>query len=462
MTDRLNFEARLEERLRARAAFASRPFDAAAIARQAVVVEGRRRQIGRLAWPSTRPALRWLVLALLLALAVLGAVAGIGALLRERPPLPSGASNGWIVVSANPKTIGGGEFGDLYLVGEGDAARRIIGADGDGIAQACPRFSPDGHRLAYGEARVSEVVTNFRDDWPVRDRAVVVVGLNDSGEASEPIVRVAMNAPAGAIPCPEWSPDGMYVAFRNGAELWVADTVSGQTTEFPVFARALPEEGAELVPPETARNLSHDFAGFAWSRDGSHIAVPEPGQLRVINVDDGSSNLIPVDGWSRSIGWMANDSGIVYMTTDENRDGVSVRVVNADGTNDTQISPDPAGLRVRFPEFVVSPDGRRVALIQKTYRCGMDECRSDPLRLLIAEPDRRSMVELPIAMEFASTLRWSPDGERLLFMTYSEVEVGWKVVSVALEPGSPAIVHSINELNLEWSDSEVTWQPVFP
>ncbi len=456
MTDRLDFETRLEERLRARAAVASRPFDAATIARQAVAVGGRRPRIDRLEWPSTRTAFRLLLVALL-ALALLGAVAGIGALLQERQPVSPLATNGWIVVSANPNDIGRGEFGDIYLVGEGDAARRIIGTDGDGIAQACPRFSPDGHRLAYGEARVSKAVTNSHDDWPVRDRAVVVVGLNDAGQASEPTVRVAVNASAGAIPCPEWSPDGLYVAFRNGAELWVADTVSGQTTAFPVFARALPEDGAELVPPATARNLSHDFAGFAWSRDGSHIAVPEPGQIRILNVDDGSSSWIPVDGWSRSIGWMANDSGIVYMTTDENRDGSSIHMVHADGTNDIQIiqtAPDTAGLLVRFPEFVVSPDGRRVALIQKTYRCEANECRSDPLRLLIAEPDRDIVVELP-AMDLGHTLRWSPDGERLLFMTISEV------VSIALEPGSPAIVHSSNELNLEWSDSEVTWQPVF-
>ncbi len=301
----LLFEARLEERLQARADIATRPFDAAVIARQVVAAHGLRRQIGRLEWPSTRPTFRWLVVALLLAIALLGAVAGIGALLRERSPLPtSGASNGWIVVSANPNTIGGGEFGDIYLVGEGDAARRIIGTDGDGIAQACPRFSPDGHRLAYGEARVSKAVTNYHDDWPVRDRAVVVVGLNDAGQASEPTVRVAVNASAGAIPCPEWSPDGLYVAFRNGAELWVADTVSGQTTAFPVFARALPEDGAELVPPATARNLSHDFAGFAWSRDGSHIAVPEPGQIRILNVDDGSSSRIPSTvGRDPSAGW---------------------------------------------------------------------------------------------------------------------------------------------------------------
>jgi hypothetical protein len=88
MTDRLDFETRLEERLRARAALASRPFDAAEIAREAVAVNGRRWRLGRLEWPSTRPALGWLIMALLLAIALLGAVAGVGGLLREPDPVP--------------------------------------------------------------------------------------------------------------------------------------------------------------------------------------------------------------------------------------------------------------------------------------------------------------------------------------------------------------------------------------
>ena len=65
MTDRLDFEARLEERLRARAAIASRPFDAAAIAHEAA----RRRWSPAApdrAWRlADRQALRWALLAVL-------------------------------------------------------------------------------------------------------------------------------------------------------------------------------------------------------------------------------------------------------------------------------------------------------------------------------------------------------------------------------------------------------------
>ena len=451
MTDPLDFEARLEERLRARAALASRPFDAAAIARQAVAVGGRRRTISRLEWPSTATGFRWLVV-VLLALAFLGVVAAIGALLLDRPPLPASiVTNGWIVVSANPAAIGNGEFGDIYLVGAGGAARRIIGADDDGIAQACPRFSPDGHRIAYGEARASEVVDNAHDDWPVRDRAVVVVGLNAAGEASEPLVRVAVDQSPGPIPCPEWSPDGRYVAFRSQDKLWTADTVSGRTTEFPAGAD---RRGV----PGMARKLSSDFDGFAWSRDGSRIAVPDhDGHIRIVNVGDGSSSLIPVEVESRSVVWLAEDARIAYLATEGVGDGVAVHVVDPDGTNDIQISPEAAP-DTRFADLVVSPDGRRVAFIQKTYSCGADGCRGDPQRLLIAEPDRGSVTDLPVPTGFAISLQWSPDGERMLFMTNGEV--GSEVLSIGLEPGSPVVVHSSKELNLEWSDSELTWQPV--
>jgi hypothetical protein len=86
MTDRLDFEARLEERLRARAAIASRPFDAAAIAHQAAVVGGRPR-FGPSMRLTDRSALRWAVLALLtlLALALLAAGVVVGSRLLDRP-----------------------------------------------------------------------------------------------------------------------------------------------------------------------------------------------------------------------------------------------------------------------------------------------------------------------------------------------------------------------------------------
>ena len=459
MTDRLDFEKRLEAGLRARAARSSRPFDAAAIAHRAVVVGGRRRWIGGLEWPSSRLARTWLIVGLLLAIALLGAsVAGVGALLRERRPLPpSTVSNGLIAVSANPWDFGGGQNGDIYVVSEGNPPRRIIGSIGDGIAQACPQFSPDGLRLAYFEARASGPVTTFRGAWPVDGRAIVVVGVNAHGDPTPPLMRVALPTYQGPMACPKWSPTGRSLAFRVGAELWIADTASGETRVVPITSVTGREENE-----------------LAWSRDGSKIAVAEPGQIRVIDVDGGASTGIRVEGAvPRSLGWTAGDDRIVYVSivpVDET--GMAVHVVDVDGTNDTRLSPQGPtvpGLQFSFDEAAVSPEGTQVAYLQSSSQCTSDSCGPGPKLkpIVIADLDGSNRVELSVPTDLrasdgseflVSGLQWSPDGRRLLVSSIDGVS------SVGLGSGSPAIRYANGTfgvgLNLEWSWQEVSWQPV--
>lgn len=448
MTDRLDFETRLEERLRARADLASRPFEAAAIARQVVAGQGRRARLGWLEWPTTRLAFRGLAVALLLAMALLGAAIGIGALLRERPPLPTSVvSNGWIAISANPWNVGGGENGDIYIVSEGNPPRRVIGADGDEVAQACPRFSPDGGRLVYGEGRATGTVTTFRGGWTVGDRAIVIVGVSEHGDPWAPLARVAIPAGQGPVVCPEWSPTGQHVAFRLGAALWIADGVSGAT-------RVLPDVSA----------FGREDNDLEWSRDGSMIAVAEPGQIRIIHVDGGAPTVIAVEGGPpRSLGWTADDRRIVYVSVvPVDGYGSGVHVVAIDGANDTLLTPvaNEPGFHFTFDEASVSPDGTRVAYRHGINQCTTDGCGSRPAPepIVIADLDGSSRIDVPVPDDLVSSPRWSPDGKRLLLSSI----VG--ISSIGLEPGSPVVVYANGTLgrglNLEWSASEVTWQPV--
>jgi len=454
MTDRPNFEARLEARLRARAGLASRPFDSESIVRQVVALSARRRRFGGLVWNSATSRLAFALAILLLTISVLGVVGVIGSLLRQQPsPLwPISVSrpfsvNGLIAVSANPVDVLGGENGDIFIVREGISPQRIIGSDGDGVAQECPRFSPDGARLAYGEAQASGPVTTFRGDWPVGDRAVVVVGIDEQGNPSTPLMQVALPG-TGHMICPEWSPDGQSLAFRVAAELWIANSASGETHVVPI----------ENVTGQEENELE-------WSRDGSAIAVAEPGQIRIVRVDS-APTLIEVDGAApRSIGWTAGDAHIVYVSTvpgDGIRSNV-VHVVDVDGTTDAQLSPvqDPAPIvLLNFLAAAVSPDGTRVAYSQSW----------DVAPIGLVDVDGRHRVELSradpplvqgVPADFGgSALQWAPDGQRLLLS-----EIGG-VISVDLDSGSNVIVYSTGEgvsgLNLEWSSSEVTWQPLAP
>jgi hypothetical protein len=394
--------------------------------------------LGRLtdADPVARRRAQLLVAAVLVAIG-LAAAGVVGALLidRLRNPIPGVTSNGFVVVSANPPYVGGGEHGDIYLVFEGGAARRIIGSDGDGIAQACPAFSPEGRRLAYGEARASGTVDNGHGSWPVGDRAVVVVDLNDRGDPSPPVMRVSVGAGQGPLACPRWSPTGRFVAFRVAAELWIAEPATGGTRVIPIR----PERGWQ----------QNDLA---WSRDGSLLAVAEPAQIRVVRADGSVASVIGVKGGTPSwLSWTP-DKRVVYQTTDYSTDGVSIDAVNPDGTHKVQLvatEPD-----VWFRSTTVSPDGARVALVHHENGCSI-ECRQDVPRVLTMDIDGSNIVEIAIPPQFyPDALQWSPDGKSLLFSSISGV------VEVPLLSGAPLVVHSSGDLNMEWSPEEVTWQPV--
>jgi Tol biopolymer transport system component len=375
-------------------------------------------------------------------------------------PLPSEQvspfKNGWIAVSANPWLFGGGQNGDIYLLSERANPRRIIGSDGDNIAQACPAFSPDGQKLAYFEARASGPVTTFRGGWQVDGRAIVVVGINGHGDPTPPLMRFALPSGPGPMVCPKWSPSGRSLAFRAGAELWIADTASSTTRVVPITSVTTNEENE-----------------LAWSRDGSKIAVAEPGQIRVVRVDGGASMVIPVAGAApRSLGWTASDDRIVYdsvVPVDEI--GIAVRVVDVDGTNDSQLSshgPAAPGITFQFDGAAISPDGTRVAYLQSSRQCTGSGCGPGPklTPIVVADLYDSNRVEISVPADphvtggddfLVSGLSWSPDGQRLLLSSIAGV------VSVGLESGSPAIVYTNGTpdvgLDLEWSWSEVTWQP---
>ena len=96
-----------------------------------------------------RMALLLIALVVLLSLGI-----AVAAGLFDRDPRPAPVvSNGWIAISANPATVGGGEVGDIYRVEDGEATM-IIGSVDDNVAQACPQFSPDGRSCLCRGARI--------------------------------------------------------------------------------------------------------------------------------------------------------------------------------------------------------------------------------------------------------------------------------------------------------------------
>lgn len=295
MTDGLDFEARLEARLRARAANASRPFDAAVIAHQAIGAGAHRRRTDLRGWFAWSPALGWFLVGLLLVIAVLGAVSAAGALLRKAPVVPLNVvSNGWIAYSTvphNPNTEGAASWSsDIFLVHAGVEPRLIANDDAGATQNVCPVFSPDGAKLAFG--------VNGAEG-----RAVIVLVLDGNGVATDTI---RIDVPGtGPAPCARWSSSGTRVGYYDGATI-VARGLDGSTPT---------SIGGDPGPADFLAGSSS--TGTLISPDGGRIAwLTDTCQLHVARRDGTAAQVIPIGYCPYAVSAWSPDSRQILLMVD--------------------------------------------------------------------------------------------------------------------------------------------------
>lgn len=457
MTDRLDFETRLQERLRARGARASRPFDAAAIAHQAIVSAGPRRRIGTFARPAPLSTFRWLAVGLLLALALLGAVALAGALLRKPAPVPtSGGSGGWVAFAVQGGSRNTFDPSDIYLVRNGVAERRIIGSDGDGLRQVCPAFSPDGTRLAYSETQ---------DPESGAPGAVVIVTLDDAGSPVGPLLRLPAPASSEGDVCPKWAPDGQKIAFvaqdhqPDGAtkpELWVA-RLDGTETRIAGVGDA-----------------TGGAVEFDWSPDGTAIVAVggDRSSLWIVPLDGGNARLLQragADPGSASVvhfedpKWSPDRTRIAVLSSTwavdaqggQSAVGASVEVVRVDGSG-SPIQLSSAGTFAA--SLAWSPDGSEIAYLRSIEPPG-STLASD---LLTVAPDGGAPRFITTdGINGIGGIVWAPDGTRLVYVDLATQDGTEAIVSVSAGGDSAPVVLTKQTYTLDFTDSNnLSWQPV--
>jgi hypothetical protein len=177
-------------------------------------------------------------------------------------PADTTTSSGWVAFAAGDDAGEESTDTDIYLVRKGSPAHRIAGSDADAIVQKCAAFSPDGTRLAYGQATGAE-------EGRYRDAGLVIVDLTADGDvsATTTIALDDMDRP----PCAIWSPDGRWIAFGAGTftkgmhppfadEVWMVDT---QTDEI----RRLPDD----VGPPSGLMVSD----FEWAPDATELYIAQ-------------------------------------------------------------------------------------------------------------------------------------------------------------------------------------------
>lgn len=273
MTDQHDaLERRLERRLLARASHASRPVDAAAIARTAIASASPRGLHWNGALPM-RASLAWVVVLTLLVAAVAGGALLVGALLRTPAPLPPsllaiGSSGGFFLANADgsdPRRIANdGPYFVPQWSADGTmvATTAVIGDEGNMLAV----FAADGSSVAripgITDLRWSPVAGALAISAFPEPRLQVLSPGPRPGSGAAEVVALALPPGARRILGLDWAPDGrrLAVAIVTGA-----DPDARPTLWF------VPADGgpAEAVPGDGRRAASSP----AWSPDGHRIAV---------------------------------------------------------------------------------------------------------------------------------------------------------------------------------------------
>jgi len=405
-----------------------------------------------------RPGVRLALIIAATALLLVGLLAGLAALgafrnddprlgLREDRRADSPASNGWVAFA---------QSSDIYLVREGQAARRIIGSGSDGLDQVCPAFSPDGARLAHGEAEGTSGSGH-------RGAALVISDLDADGNALESLrIDVGGTFPP---PCATWSADGRRVAFAvpltspvnpdrtaAGSAVWVATVADGHV---------------EVLSDLLATDLE-------WSPHGSELAIASgrtdrgdgnrlgDGSIRLYDADRGDMRTLVGPLGVYTLTWSPDGSRIAYQRgrSDGGAMDQEIWMAQVDGSEAHLIASGFGSIRGIGP--VWSPTGDRI--VYQRMKSGGTEAHD----VVLVTPDGESEVFLPdlrLPGESASWrpsgVTWSPDGRELLYTawTHGTPRDRKALISVPLDRGSePALLHEDVNMSLADGDGSLPMQ----
>ena len=338
-----------------------------------------------------------------------------------------------------------GAGGDVWLFERDGEGRRLV-ADATGVQDnAHPIFSPDGTRVVYssqrdgafglyvkavdGAGREERVHTSPRAMVPMSwspDGSSIVFWDNTGFEWVLPLTgdRTPSRLMSDQSSHSQISPDGKWVAYNAGGNIWVRGFPQGQGAE-PVqvtstagFFPRWRGDGRELYYT-SAVSLGMVMAAAVTVSAGS-IEVAEPRALfdtEYLNLGHASNYhtfAVSPDGERFLIPRPEPDTLVVM-----NREGVSREL------DDDNIWGAPE----------VSPDGSHVAAIRSSRSVWVVD---------MADGDRRRIGALDGPQTFAGSLEWSRDGERVAYVAL-DLATGSDVVYLANADGKgePELVRTL-------------------
>src|SRR5262249_13582436 len=192
-------------------------------------------------------------------------------------------------------------------------------------------------------------------------------------------------------PC--WSPNGKQICFVSDRELstnlWICDGDGGRV-------RRLNLTPDVCYMPSWRRTPAGEFIVFGKHGDQARMASITPDGAREIDLGEGHDPTLSPDGRL-----------VVY--TGEASGGVSVFVMNFDGTQKRRVIPGVSRVGATFPNW--SPDSRQIVY---SFPVG------DALELFVVELDGSNNHQLTRTGKICTPSDWSPDANWISFRLTDE------------------------------------------
>jgi len=216
---------------------------------------------------------------------------------------------------------------------------------------------------------------------------------------------------------PAWSPNGRRIAFERYE--------SGRGRLYLMTATGGSVRALTSVPLRTVDRAP------VWSPDGDAVAFSRDQALWVVGADGSGARRLAAHGWDPQ--WAPDGSRLVF-TAPGPGDESDVWVIDADGTDATDLTPSPPDLDVPLAESEASwsPDGAALVFVAVRAR---EPAGASP-EIAVMAPDGTGRTYLTDTLEQVELgPAWSPDGSRLAFTRFGD-DVGRAQLVVMQAGGS--------------------------